>query len=467
MRVLVTTLWCLPALLLTAGAPRQEAPVPDSLPAEASVSSEDAARSGGSTTVFDVSHNAFGRALANLEHSRWYLMREGKLLFTRDWAAHGEGRAGPLTNATGCGACHFKDGRGRPAPDVGTEAPLLVRLSVPSPDAPSGQPEPVYGGQLNDRGVPGVPAEGAVHVSYVEQKGRYADGTPYTLRKPRHRITRLSYGRLAPHVMMSPRIPAQVFGLGLLEAIPEEAILALADAGDRDGDGVSGRPNRVLSTRTGKAELGRFGWKANQPSLEQQVASAFSEDLGLTSPLQPSSNCTAKQASCLAVKPAQALAVSEHELERTTLYLRLLAVPARRGVAEPTVVKGEALFQQAGCATCHHARFKTGDVADVPELGSQTIRPYTDLLLHDMGPELADSRPDSEASGSEWRTPPLWGLGLLEVVSQQVRLLHDGRARGFEEAILWHGGEAAASRERFKALDRSEREALVAFLRSL
>jgi CxxC motif-containing protein (DUF1111 family) len=266
---------------------------------------------------------------------------------------------------------------------------------------------------------------------------------------------------------MSPRIPAQVFGLGLLEAIPEEAILALADAEDRDGDGVSGRPNRVISARTGKAELGRFGWKANQPSLEQQVASAFSEDLGLTSPLKPGSNCTAKQASCLAQAPAQSPAVSEHELERTTLYLRLLAVPARRGVAEPAVVKGEALFQQAGCATCHHASFKTGDVADVPELGNQTVRPYTDLLLHDLGPELADSRPDSEASGSEWRTPPLWGLGLLEVVSKQVRLLHDGRARGFEEAILWHGGEAAASRERFKALDKSEREALVAFLRSL
>lgn len=159
--------------------------------------------------------------------------------------------------------------------------------------------------------------------------------------------------------------------------------------------------------------------------------------------------------------------MSELELEKTTLYLRLLAVPARRSVAEPTVVKGEALFQKAGCATCHHASFKTGEVADIPELANQSVRPYSDLLLHDMGPELADGRPDSEASGSEWRTPPLWGLGLLEVVSQQVRLLHDGRARGVEEAILWHGGEASASRERFKALDRSEREALVAFLHSL
>jgi CxxC motif-containing protein (DUF1111 family) len=461
-------LWCLSALLLTAGAPRQESPVPDSRSAEAPLAAEDTARSGGSTTVFDTSHNAFGRALGNLERSRWVQMREGKRLFMRDWTAHGEGRAGPLTNASGCGACHFKDGRGRPVPDVGTEAPLLVRLSIPSPDAPAGRPEPVYGGQLNDRGVPGVPAEGTVQISYTEVKGRYADGTPYTLRKPRYRIIQLGYGRMLPRVMHSPRIPAQVFGLGLLEAIPEDAILALADAEDRDGDGVSGRPNRVISARTGKAQLGRFGWKANQPSLEQQVASAFSEDLGLTSPLHPRSNCTAKQAPCLALTAAkEEPAVSELELEKTTLYLRLLAVPARRSVAEPTVVKGEALFQKAGCATCHHASFKTGEVADIPELANQSVRPYSDLLLHDMGPELADGRPDSEASGSEWRTPPLWGLGLLEVVSQQVRLLHDGRARGVEEAILWHGGEASASRERFKALDRSEREALVAFLHSL
>ncbi|MFP2928563.1 di-heme oxidoredictase family protein [Pyxidicoccus sp. 3LG] len=454
-------------LLLTAGAPRQDAPVTDARPPEAPVAAEDEALSGGATTVFDVSHNAFGRALGNLAPSRWYQLREGKLLFTRDWDAQGEGLPGPLTNASGCNSCHFKDGRGRPVPDVGTEAPLLVRLSVPAPDAPGGRHEPVYGGQLNDRGAPGVPAEGSVQVSYTELKGRYADGTPYTLRRPRYRITRPGYGRLEPGAMLSPRIPAQVVGLGLLEAIPEDAILALADAEDRDGDGVSGRPNRVVSARTGRAELGRFGWKANQPSLESQVASAFSEDLGLTSPLLPERNCTAKQAPCLAVAAARAPALSEHDLERTTLYLRLLAVPARRDVKEPTVVKGQALFREAGCATCHHADFTTGQVSDVPELSNQGIRPYSDLLLHDMGPELADGRPDSEASGSEWRTPPLWGLGLLEVVSQQVRLLHDGRARSLEEAILWHGGEATASRERFKALTRSEREALVAFLRSL
>ncbi|HYI00402.1 di-heme oxidoredictase family protein [Hyalangium sp.] len=457
-RVSVKWTWWSLALLLAASPSQSALPL---------AVEEDEALSGGSTTVHDTSHNAFGRALGNMERTRWTQMLEGKALFMRDWPAFSKQLAGPLSNASGCGSCHFKDGRGRPLPEPGPEAPLLVRLSVPSTGVAAGSHEPVYGGQLNDQATSGVPAEGTVEVSYTQVKGRYADGTSYTLRKPHYRVTRLAYGPLAPRAMLSPRIPATVFGLGLLEAIPEEAILALADPEDRDGDGVSGRPNRVASKRLGKASLGRFGWKANQPSLEQQVASAFSEDLGLTSPLFPERNCTAKQESCRAIPVAQGPELSEHQLQKTTLYLRLLAVPARRDVTGVAVRQGQALFQQAGCATCHHSVFKTGEVSDVPELAQQTIRPYTDLLLHDMGPELADGRPDAEASGSEWRTAPLWGLGLLEAVNRQVRMLHDGRARSFEEAILWHGGEAAASRERFKKLEREEREALISFLRSL
>ena len=252
-------LWWLSALLLTAGGPRQESMTQATVP-EAPAGVEDPALAGGDTTVFDASHNAFGRALGNLAPSRWYAMREGKLLFMRDWAEHDARLPGALTNATHCGACHFKDGRGRPPPDVGDEAPLLVRLSVPSPDAPGGRPEPVYGVQLNDRGAAGVPPEGTVQVTYEEVRGTYADGTPYTLRKPRYRIANLGYGRLAPKTMLSPRIPSPVFGLGLLEAIPDAAIEALADAEDRDGDGISGRPNRVVSVRDGKVRLGRYGW---------------------------------------------------------------------------------------------------------------------------------------------------------------------------------------------------------------
>ncbi|WP_426755298.1 di-heme oxidoredictase family protein [Myxococcus sp. Y35] len=470
-RMPLKTLWWSLSVLLAASPARSAPPesVADAPPpaAPAGVDAEDAALSGGKTTVFDVTPNAYGRALANLDRARWTSMIDGKAVFMRNWAARPDAVAGPFSNATGCGSCHFKDGRGRPLTELGTEAPLLVRLSVPSKGAPAGRSEPVYGGQLHDRAIPGVVAEGEVRVTYTDVKGKYADGAPYVLRKPRYHLARLGYGRLAAKTMLSPRIPAPVFGLGLLEAIPDEAILALADAEDRDGDGISGRPNRVASARDGQVRLGRYGWKANQPTLEQQVASAFSEDLGLTSALYPERNCTPKQAPCK-VPPAKAgPGLSEHQLGLTMLYLRLIAPPARRDVTDPAVVKGQALFQQTGCAACHHPEFTTGTVEDIPELSNQRVRPYTDLLLHDMGPELADGRPDGEASGTEWRTPPLWGLGLLETVNRQVRMLHDGRARSFEEAILWHGGEGAKARERFKALSKTEREALVAFLRSL
>lgn len=422
--------------------------------------------SGGATTVFDSSHNAFGRALANLSPGRWAPMREGKALFVKDWAARGRGAAGPLSNAASCTSCHFKDGRGHTPRELGAEAPHLLRLSVPS-DVPGGAPDPVYGWQLNDRAVPGVRAEGSVEVTWSEVGGRHLDGTAYTLRKPRHRATGLAYGPLDERVLVSPRVPTPVFGLGLLEAVPEEAILALADPDDSDGDGVSGRPNRVRSARAGRSVLGRFGWKASQPTVEQQIARAFSEDLGLTSLLYPEGTCTARQEECRAIPASGEPEISDHELKRTALYIRLLAVPARRDWTDPAVLRGKALFAQTGCATCHHPAFKTGEVPDLPELSGQALRPFTDLLLHDMGDDLADGRPDGEATGREWRTPPLWGLGLLEAVNRQVRLLHDGRARSVEEAILWHGGEAAGSRDRFKKLDAADREALLRFLRSL
>jgi CxxC motif-containing protein (DUF1111 family) len=418
--------------------------------------------SGGATTVFDTSHNAFGRALANLAPGRWKLMREGKALFAKDWAARGKGAAGPLSNAVSCTSCHFKDGRGHPPRELGAEAPHLLRLSIPS-----GDPDPVYGWQLNDRAVPGIPAEGTVEVTWSEVAGRYPDGTAYALRKPLHRATGLAYGPLDSRILISPRVPTPVFGLGLLEAVPEEAILALADPDDSNGDGVSGRPNRIPSARTGRAVLGRFGWKASQPTVEQQIARAYSEDLGLTSSPYSESTCTPHQKECRAVPASGEPEISDHELKRTALYIRLLAVPARRDWTEPAVLRGKTLFAQTGCAACHYPALKTGEVPDLPELSGQTLRPFTDFLLHDMGDDLADGRPDGEATGREWRTPPLWGLGLLEAVNRQVRLLHDGRARSVEEAILWHGGEAAGSRDRFKKLDAAEREALLRFLRSL
>ena len=403
--------WCLTVVL--AAGPREAPSVPPPSPGEE--------LSGGATTVFDTTLNAFGRALGNMESARWRTLHEGKTLFVRDWSAHPDALAGPLTNAQACNSCHFKDGRDRPYDALGPEAPLLVRLSVPTADAPGGAPEPVYGGQFNDRGTPAVPAEGTVQVKYVPVKGRYADATAYTLRRPQYQLSPVGYGPFAPRTWWSPRIPSTVFGLGLLEAIPEAELLARADPQDTDGDGISGRPNRVTSVRTGQTVLGRFGWKASQPSLEQQIAKAYAEDLGLTSPLFPQVHLHVEAGGLPRGDEARAApALSAEMLEKTTLYIRLLAVPARRDWTAPAVRRGQAVFQQTGCATCHHPEFRTGEVADIPELSGQVIRPYTDLLLHDMGKELADGRPDAEATGSEWRTPPLWGLGLLETVNHQL-----------------------------------------------
>ncbi len=427
-------------------------------------------RSGGAATVFVDSRNAFGQALGNMDPSRWFPMRDGKAVFLRKWVeARGDGKAGgglgPLFNAVSCSACHFKDGSG-PPPEEGTVDPLLFRLSVPGKDGAS-LPEPHYGWQLQEHSVAGVPAEGKVIVSWQETAGRYPDGELYTLRAPVFRFEELAYGPLDPRVQISARIPPRLLGLGLLEAIPDAAILALADPSDADGDGISGRPNSVPDLRTGGTALGRFGWKAGQPTLEQQNATALHEDLGVTSDLLPAVPCAPGQAPCLAVSHGGPPEIAAYELARITLYTRLLAVPARRDWQAPEVLRGKALFRQIGCESCHHGRFETAANARLPELSGQTIHPYTDLLLHDMGPGLADGRPEHAADGAEWRTPPLWGLGLLKVVSREIRLLHDGRARTAEEAILWHGGEGEASREAFKKLPKNDRNALLRFLDSL
>jgi CxxC motif-containing protein (DUF1111 family) len=213
--------------------------------------------------------------------------------------------------------------------------------------------------------------------------------------------------------------------------------------------------------------LGRFGWKANQPSIEQQSAGAFLGDIGLTSPLFPEQNCTAVQEACRAAPTGGDPEVDQEKIDAVTFYARYLAVPARRDADDSTVRHGEALFAAIGCASCHFTTLVTGDLDDAPALSAQRIHPYTDLLLHDMGTDLADDRPDYEADGREWRTPPLWGLGLIATVNRHTLLLHDGRARGVAEAILWHGGEGETARETFRNLPREDRAALVRFLESL
>jgi CxxC motif-containing protein (DUF1111 family) len=345
---------------------------------------------------------------------------------------------------------------------------MLIRLSIPDAASPNGAaPHPVYGDQLSDNANKGVAPEGTPRVSYESFSGAYGDGTPFELLKPSYTIETPGYGPLPADLMLSPRVANQVIGLGLLEAVPDETLLALADPEDKNADGISGKVNRVLDPQSGALAIGRFGWKANAPDLPAQNASAAIGDIGLTNPLFTAEHCTPAQETCRAAPVAPEIDISDKFFAKLNLYTRLIAVPAQRNSNDPLVKKGEALFNIFGCGGCHATTLKTRPDAVLPEIANQTFHPFTDVLLHDMGEALADNRPDFEASGNEWRTPPLWGLGLIESVNGHNRLLHDGRARGFAEAILWHGGEGEAAKEAFRSAAQEERDALVRFLGSL
>jgi CxxC motif-containing protein (DUF1111 family) len=428
---------------------------------------------GGETTVFEAGNQAFSLAARNLKGARRDDFFVGNAFFKRNWvtapaSTTGIDGLGPTFNANACAACHFMDGRG--APPDGDEAflGLLVRLSVPGEDAHGGPlDEPSYGGQFNHHAILGVAAEGGAHVTYTEVPGTFADGTPYSLRAPTYSFTDLAFGPMAAGTMTSPRTANAMVGLGLLETLDEATIYAAVDEDDRDGDGISGRANVVWDPKAQASRLGRFGWKANQAGIEQQVSGAFLGDIGITSPLHLEQNCPAAQTECVAAVGGGDPEADQDTIDQVTYYSRLLAVPARRDFQVAEVLHGKQLFDDAGCVSCHTPKLVTGESAELPELAHQTIFPFTDLLLHDMGDELADGRPDFLATGNEWRTPPLWGLGLVRVVNDHTYFLHDGRARDTTEAILWHGGEGTASREAFRTMTKDERAALVRFVESL
>jgi CxxC motif-containing protein (DUF1111 family) len=430
--------------------------------------------SGGDTTVFEEGRDSFSLAARNLHGERRDRFFAGNSLFNRSWvtapsSTTGLDGLGPTFNATSCSACHFKDGRGAP-PASGDDSflGLLLRLSIPGEDEHGGPLEdPAYGGQLNHHAILGVPPEGRATIDWEELPGAYGDGSAYSLRRPTYVLSDLAFGPPAEGLRISPRVAPAMIGLGLLEAVPEEALLALSDEADADGDGISGRANRVWDPISRSTRLGRFGWKANQAGLEQQVSGAFLGDIGITSPLHPQQSCPPVQAACVSAPGGGDPEIDQVRIDEVTYYSRLLAVPARRHVGDRPVLRGKARFGDAGCGGCHVATLVTGELDGLPEVSRQTIRPYTDLLLHDMGEELADHRPDYLATGTEWRTPPLWGLGLQRAVNGHELLLHDGRARGFAEAVLWHGGEAEASREAFRTMPAADREDLLRFLESL
>lgn len=429
--------------------------------------------SGGETTVFENSERAFSLAARNLTSLRQEEFLVGDSFFDQNWviapsSTTSRDGLGPLFNARSCSGCHSKDGRGKPPLPGDIPLSMLFRLSVPGTTEHGGPvPEPNYGLQLNAQAILGLVPEGNVNITGEEMPGQFADGTAYSLSKPNYEFFDLAFGDLQPDALFSPRVAPQIPGLGLLAAIPESDLLANADENDADGDGISGRPNYVWDALNGRTAMGRFGWKANQATLHQQVAGAFLGDIGITSSLFPDTNCTEAQTDCLAAPSGGEPEISDTILQAVVFYSNTLAVPARRDWDDLTVLTGKKLFNEARCTQCHVAKYVTGDLEGFPELSRQTIRPYTDLLLHDMGPGLADNRPDFEADGNEWRTPPLWGVGLVPKVNGHSNYLHDGRARNLTEAVLWHGGEAEASKESFRQMTADEREALILFLESL
>ena len=424
-------------------------------------------------TVYDQSVNAFGHQMPGMVGDGELLFFVGNSFFRQNWVSapastSARDGVGPLLNARSCSSCHFKDGRGAPFLANGDEATgFLIRLSIGTDEHGGPLGDPNYGGQFNDLSIQTVNEEGDVEVTYEYISGTYDDGTPYTLRKPIYTLTNLNYGPLDPGIMTSPRVGQQMIGLGLLEAVSDETILALADEYDANGDGISGKVNYVWDVVSESHEIGRFGWKSNKPNLIQQVAGAFIGDLGIKSPLFPNENHTDLQTECLDLPDGGTYEIEEDDLYKTYLYCATLAVPARRSVNNETVKEGEQLFREMDCAKCHIPNMLTGSTHELTYLNNQYIQPFTDLLLHDMGEELADNRPDYLATGTEWRTQPLWGIGLIETVNGHTYLMHDGRARNIEEAILWHGGEAENAKNQFKALTATQRQALITYLNTL
>lgn len=455
-------------------------------------------KTGGSTTVYADGRNAFSFPLANLEDDERTRFAIGNSFFKRNWveapaSTTARDGLGPHFIARSCAGCHVMDGRGAP-PDLhntlgGEHEPtvaLLIRLSVAGMDPYKGvMPDPVYGDQFNNSAIQGVKPEGRVQITTQPIHGRFADGTLYTLQKPFYELTDLAYGPLAAGAMLSPRIAPQLQGVGLLEAIPESEILRNAANQAATEGPIKGQPNHVWDAFANETRIGRFGWKANVASIAHQTAGAFVGDIGITSSHNASEACTSAQKDCLDaphgggkethLKASQASAtnpeIDDETLAHVIFYQATLAPAARRHARDPQVLHGQALFAQAQCIACHRPSYVTGEgpfpTLTGRKIAGQHIWPYTDLLLHDMGSDLADGRPDFAANGQQWKTPPLWGIGLIRDVNGHTQLLHDGRANGVLEAILWHGGEAQAAKSDVLKMSLAERQALVKFVESL
>ena len=429
----------------------------------------------------------FSKSSPGLTSEQKLNFQVGRGLFKRLWvtapaSTQTSDGLGPLYNARSCMGCHPNNGRSQPGNDA---QQIVIRIDVPPQNdiqheeltnhKISNIPEPTYGLQLQNLAIAGHNSEyQELTIIYEETPITLSDNTQVMLRKPNYQVAGLAYGAMHPETRMSPRVAPQIIGLGLLEAINEKDILSQADPEDHDGDGISGRPNWVWSHALTKVSLGRFGLKSEKPTLDDQVQSAFSIDIGLSVPLHTNAagDCTAKQSTCLTAVNGNTprydnLEVHQEMIDLVNLYVNHIDVPPQRNATEATVLAGKKLFNEIGCASCHTPRYVTGNQSPAKANHNKEIFPYTDLLLHDMGEGLADHRPEGVANGREWRTAPLWGIGLTQRVSGHNYYLHDGRARSLLEAILWHGGEAQLQRNAVIALDKESREQLLAFIKSL
>jgi|TARA_R110002051_G_scaffold103335_2_gene175114 CxxC motif-containing protein (DUF1111 family) len=451
---------------------------------------------GGAQTVRTRSTaDAFSQPADNLTFGQELDFRVGNGMFRRIWVSApastiASDGLGPLYNARSCQRCHLKDGRGHPpeSPED-TAVSMFLRVSIPAPELNEAAiadieryiagthptvPEPTYGTQLQDFSLPGHAPEYRLQIDYEKIDGPLSGGEVAHLRRPTYTAANLGYGPLHPDAMLSPRVAPQMIGMGLLEAIPAEDILAWADPEDSDGDGVSGNPQIVWSDVHDQPMLGRFGHKAGNPTVLEQTASAFAGDIGISNPIHTagSGECTDAQTDCTAAlhggdAEQGGFEIDQVGLDLVTFYSQTLAVPARRDVGDSQVLRGREVFFDTGCASCHRPSFVTHRIEGDHPASFQLIWPYTDMLLHDMGPGLADNRPEGRANGQEWRTAPLWGIGMTATVSGHTYLLHDGRARSLLEAVLWHGGEAQDARDRVVEMPPEDRAALIRFLESL
>lgn len=455
---------------------------------------------GGNTTTGIKPFPSFLLPARNLPQENRPNFHAGKALANQPWIkaptiTTARDGLGPLYNARSCLACHQKGGKGR-LPKTANQDLIqgVVRLSLPGSNKILGViPEPNYGDQLQTQSVSlshqlrdkiilseqhseknktlaeELPAEARINIKWQNSVFKYSDGQTINLRRPKITLKQLTFGPLHSSTVISLRMAPAIHGTGLLELIPQSDIDNLADPKDRDDDGISGRINRVWNPIEKITSSGRFGWKASRHNVEATIAAAFTNDIGITNPLYPLQPCSANQSLCLNTisgNGSDGVELPENLLALVANFIRNLGVPEQRTLAKE-FLHGRELFYRSTCNRCHKPKFITSISEENPHLSQQTIWPYTDLLLHNMGPELADGRSDFEASGSEWRTAPLWGAGLNKAVNGAKNFLHDGRARTIEEAILWHGGEASASRDFFTQLDHRQRQALIEFVRTL